>query len=61
MVLMNQARLDSLRLVLFADVLGLIDAILEFDATSRNNEVGPLQPICPEPTLRVLRLVVLNS
>ena len=33
---MNQARRDLLRLVLFADALGLLDEILDFDETSRD-------------------------
>ena len=43
--LMNQVRLGFLRIVPFADVLGLIDEILDFDGTSRDENVAPLQPI----------------
>ena len=40
---MNQARLDLLCLVHFADVFGLLDEIVDFDETSRDENVAPLQ------------------
>ena len=48
--LMNQARLDVLRRVLFADALGLLDEILDFDEKSRDEHVAPLQPTRPDPS-----------
>ena len=46
---MIQVRLD-LRLELFADVPGPLDEILDFDETSRDENVAPLQPPPPEPS-----------
>ena len=48
---MNQARRDLLRLVLFADALGLLDEILDFDETSRDENVAPSQTIRPESSI----------
>ena len=44
---MNQVRLDLLRLVLIADVLGLLDEIPDFDESSPDENVAPLQPTRP--------------
>ena len=46
-VSMNQVRLDSLRLVHFADVLGLLDEILDFEVTLRDVNDAPLHPTRP--------------
>ena len=40
--MMNQVRLDLLRLELLADVLGLVDDILDVDGTLRDENVAPL-------------------
>ena len=42
--LMIQVRLDLPRLEVFADVLGLLDEILDFDETSRGENVATFKP-----------------
>ena len=51
--LMIHARLDLLRLELFADVLLLLDEINHVGETSRDDKLAPLQRTHPEPSIEL--------